>query len=131
MIVHRLDARCDLLALQRAQPRRYPCLLESATTGNERARHDVLLAFPSAELRLDADGATRLDGAVVEGGFLAALDAQWQRERVPQGESGLPFRGGWALYLGYELVEGRMARDGIREVRRTNFAPQPRDRPRN
>jgi anthranilate synthase component I len=106
VIVHRLDARCDLLALQRAQPRRYPCLLESATTGNERARHDVLLAFPAGGLRLDADGVTRrLDGAIVEGDFLAALDADWQRERWPQGESDLPFRGGWALYLGYELVE--------------------------
>ena len=105
MIVHRLDARCDLLALQRAWPRRYPCLLESATTGNERARHDVLLAFPAAELRLDADGVTRLDGAVVDGDFLAALDGQWQRERVARGDAALPFRGGWALYLGYELVE--------------------------
>jgi hypothetical protein len=32
--------------------------------------------------------------------------------------------------MGYELVEGRLGRDGIREVRRTNFAPPPTERPR-
>ena len=97
MIVHRLAARCDLLALQRARPRRYPCLLESAITGNERARFDLLLAFPREAVRID-DSRDAPD-------FLADLDAAWQRERVPRVESALPFRGGWALYLGYELAQ--------------------------
>ncbi|HHO67844.1 MAG TPA: aminodeoxychorismate synthase component I, partial [Gammaproteobacteria bacterium] len=37
--------------------------------------------------------------------FLAALDAWWQRDRVPAcGDDALPFHGGWFLYLGYELA---------------------------
>jgi len=94
VITRRLSARRSLLALQRANPRRYPCLLESATSGNERARYDLLLAFPQQVLRLDGEGAD----------FLAALDAAWRRERVERVDSPLPFRGGWALYLGYELA---------------------------
>jgi anthranilate synthase component 1 len=97
VIVRRLDARCSLLALQRARPARWPCLLESATTGNARARYDLLLGFPTAALRLD-DLATGPD-------FLAQLDACWRAERVAPGDDALPFRGGWALYLGYELAQ--------------------------
>ncbi len=106
MLIHRLDTPCDLLALHRTMPRRYPCLLESATTGNERARHDVLLAFPDGGLRLDADGMTRrLDGTPLAQDFLAALDTDWRASRIAASdESMLPFRGGWALFFGYELV---------------------------
>ena len=79
MLIRALADRCDLLALQRAAPARYPCLLESAASGSAQARYDLLLAFPQAGLRLDADGITRtLDGdPVAEADFLAALDAQW------------------------------------------------------
>ena len=106
MLIRCLDESADLLALQRAAPRRYPCLLESAARGGRQARYDLLLAFPQDALRLDRDGITRrLDGRIVEGRFLDALDADWQAS--PRGRpataSDLPFLGGWALYLGYEL----------------------------
>ena len=43
--------------------------------------------------------------SAVEGGFLDALDAAWRAERCARDPAiGLPFRGGWALYLGYELA---------------------------
>ena len=87
----------DLLPLAAANPVRYPTLLESVARGSVRTRYDILFAFPSAEIRLDriADGAR----------FLDALDAAWRRERIDRSDNdALPFRGGWLVYLGYELA---------------------------
>ncbi len=101
----------DLLRLHRRYPKRYPCLLESAALGGK-ARYDLLLGFPQSGLRLDLDGLTRdFDGVVHSGRFLDVLDRQWQAARVPQA-SAMPYIGGWALYLGYELlaqIEPRVA----------------------
>jgi anthranilate synthase component 1 len=37
--------------------------------------------------------------------FLRELDARWRDERIPaSGHHWLPFRGGWFVYLGYELA---------------------------
>ncbi|MCE4360990.1 aminodeoxychorismate synthase component I [Xanthomonas hortorum] len=101
-----LHADIDLLALHRLAPQRYPVLLESTAFGTEHGRWDVLLLAEGASLRLDADGHARDgDGRVLEGGFLAALDAVWQAERVPHdATSPWPFRGGWAVLLDYELA---------------------------
>ena len=104
--VFREFAGCrDLLSLAAARPERYPGLLESAARGNERARHDILFAFPEAALRLDANGVVDHAGRHCGTAFLQALDAAWRAERVSRdADSGLPFRGGWLLYLGYELA---------------------------
>ena len=107
MLSRALDVRCDLLALQRLAPQRYPCLLESAARGGAQARFDLLLAFPQSGLKLDPDGVTRtLDGEGRDGSFLDALDAEWQSlPRPDQADADpMPFRGGWALMLGYELA---------------------------
>ena len=100
-----LEAECDLLALHAAQPSRYPCLLESVVHGTASARFDILFAFPGATLAL-TDLVT-LHGMAVEGvDFLAQLDRWWGVERHPEAgeQSALPFRGGWFVYLGYELA---------------------------
>ncbi|MDA8420580.1 MAG: hypothetical protein M0039_04885 [Pseudomonadota bacterium] len=46
-----------------------------------------------------------LDGQAVDGGFLANLERIWRAERsaVDETPHPIPFRGGWFLYLGYEL----------------------------
>ena len=102
----------DLLPLAAANPQRYPGLLESNAAGAQ-ARFDILFGFPQSVLALHADGRVG-DGAGREHGaqFLQALDAQWRNERAgstapaiandvhPQ----LPFRGGWLLFLAYELA---------------------------
>lgn len=99
----------DLLPLAAWFPRRYPCLLESALAGPQ-ARWDILFAFPQETLTLHADGRVRNGhGTVVGTRFLDALDAAWRAARPglsrAQGDrSGPPFRGGWLLYLGYELA---------------------------
>ena len=100
-----MHGRRDLLTPAAAFPGRYPCLLESVLHGTAQARYDILFAFPRDSLTLAADGGVRnAAGAVVGTCFLDALDAAWQLERRPHEDDGLPFHGGWALLLGYELA---------------------------
>ena len=110
-----LSADIDFLALHRRAPGHFPVLLESVAAGTPRARYDILFIADASGFRQDADGLTRtLDGRVLEGGFLDTLDAAWQSQRHPRASAdfaetmdidALPFRGGWALYLGYELAQ--------------------------
>ncbi|PBJ82012.1 aminodeoxychorismate synthase, component I [Lysobacteraceae bacterium NML93-0399] len=105
LITQSLPADTDLLALQRAAPARHPLLLQSVAHGTAHARWDLLLATDGTRLQLDADGVTRdATGASVDAPFLDALDAAWSALRTPREEPRWPFRGGWALYLGYELA---------------------------
>ena len=107
-----LSPGLDLLALHRLDPHRYPMLLESVAGGNALSRWDLLLVADGTGLRLDADGVTRrLDGAPLPGKFLDCLDADWANLGAGDAPtarlhvaSGLPFRGGWGLFLAYELA---------------------------
>ena len=102
----------DLLALQQSDPARFPLLLESVADGNASSRWDLLFATDGTGLELQADGVTRtLDGGVRAGLFLDCLDAEVAAVRaaslpvrVDDNARDLPFRGGWALYLSYELA---------------------------
>ena len=105
LITRPLSPETDLLALHRAAPQRYPLLLQSVAHGTAQSRWDMLLVADGSRLRLDADGFTRdADGRDVCDTFLAALDAAWRALRLPREEPRWPFRGGWALFLGYELA---------------------------
>ena len=65
----------------------------------------MLLAQPTAALWLAADGRLQARGTALQGDtFLGALEAWWRAERQPPDATGLPFAGGWAVFLGYELV---------------------------
>ena len=100
-----MPASTDLLSLHRAFPARYPLLLESVAGGNAMSRWDLLLIADGTGLRLDADGITRgLDEKPEQGNFLDLLDVQWSRRRNPAGHAGIPFSGGWGLFLAYELA---------------------------
>jgi anthranilate synthase component 1 len=106
LVTREFTGRRDLLALAAASPARYPCLFESVAHGPAQARYDLLLAFPQSSLTLGSDGVVR-DGSGVEIGkdFLAAVDDAWRAERHDRtADEALPFRGGWALFLAYELV---------------------------
>ncbi|HEV2111653.1 MAG TPA: aminodeoxychorismate synthase component I [Gammaproteobacteria bacterium] len=98
----------DFLAACRGEPALFPFLLESAAHGGPQGRYDILFARPAAEmLVLHADGSlTGPHASRVHGDFFAALDAWWRADHIPQVEEarGLPFRGGWFLFLGYELA---------------------------
>jgi anthranilate synthase component 1 len=105
LVTRNLAPGVDLLALQRLAPRSYPLLLESSATGTAQGRWDLLLAASGESLALARDGTTRRqDGSRVDGDFLDALDREWYACRTPREEPRWPFRGGWALFLGYELA---------------------------
>ena len=98
-------ADVDLLDLHRLAPARYPVLLESSACGTAQGRWDLLLAGDGGSLSLGSDGVVRDEaGGVIGNDFLAVLDARWQASRLPREEPRWPFRGGWALLLGYELA---------------------------
>ena len=105
MMLRELSNAPDLLSLQRVDRARYPLLLESVAGDNALSRWDLLLAGDGRGFRLHHDGVTRsLDGTPVDGEFLAALDRDWSALQGDVPAQELPFRGGWALYLGYELA---------------------------
>ncbi len=101
-----LAAETDLLALHRLAPARYPALFESTAHGTAHGRWDLLLVAEGEQLQLGTDGITRDgEGKALEGDFLALLDAAWSRARQSRrGDPALPFGGGWALLLDYELA---------------------------
>jgi anthranilate synthase component 1 len=100
-----LPADLDLLDLQRLAPQRYPLLLESSAAGTAQGRWDLLLAASGDVSTLHADGVVRrIDGSLVEGDFLDALDRDWRALHATRDEPRWPFHGGWALFLSYELA---------------------------
>ena len=109
-LVRTLDGARDLLPLAAAHPQRYPGLLESAAQGPT-ARYDILFAFPKEALTLSRDGRVRdTTGNDCGAKFLEALDTRWQQEHPRARDaalgqpSALPYRGGWLLFLSYELA---------------------------
>ena len=105
LLTRPLPSSIELLDLHRHSPLRYPLLLESSASGTAQGRWDLLLAAGEEGLRLDADGVTRdHEGRELDGDFLSALDSVWRARWQPRDEPRWPFRGGWALLLGYELA---------------------------
>ncbi len=105
--IRHVEHAVDLLALHRANPQRYPYLLQSMAhsdaPGGGQARFDILFAFPGDHIRLDAVD-TSMD-------FLQQLDARWQAAaktikplEIASDCPPLPFTGGWFLFLAYELA---------------------------
>jgi len=104
----------DLFSLHSARPDRYPFLLESTSHsighGVDRNRYDILFAFPEKTLALESPGRLTIDQREIpEQDFLHRLDHWFAEERddvaTPQAfPPEIPFRGGWFLYLGYELA---------------------------
>ena len=98
MAVIKLSAILDLLALHASQPARYPYLLQTlGAAGGE--GWDILFAFPvsSSQYALTNHPSH----------FFADLEAAWQKSpphKAAPETANLPFRGGWFLYLGYELL---------------------------
>ncbi|UPG88598.1 aminodeoxychorismate synthase component I [Luteibacter aegosomaticola] len=100
-----LAGRRDLLAPAALFPERYPALLASAVSGTAQSRFDILFADGGMTLALHADGVLRdAAGQAVEGTFLDAFDRAWAAKHRPRVDDGLPFHGGWVVYLAYELA---------------------------
>jgi anthranilate synthase component 1 len=82
-------------------------LLESGASAAASAagsRFDILPISSGEVLELQAGGRLVGPGAATHTGFLAALQAWWTTLRAPAEPSPLPFRGGWLVYLSYEVA---------------------------
>jgi len=93
-------------SLRTRAPERYPVWLDSAVAG-PLGRTSILAACPQEMLVLWGDG--RLSGSALTqpaAGFAGALDQWWQRLGAVADEAAAApsFRGGWILYLSYELA---------------------------
>ncbi|MBI5611835.1 MAG: aminodeoxychorismate synthase component I [Gammaproteobacteria bacterium] len=101
-----LDDFPDLTRLHQRDPARYPHLLESVAHGTRQARYDILFAFPGEVLTLHADGRlTHADRSLAGADFLSAFERHWQALALPAASAPeLPFRGGWFVFLSYELA---------------------------
>ena len=113
MLIEQLPAPLDFAALRRVAPSRYPLLAVSSASAldasaRKHARWDMLLVTNGEGFLRDAEGVLRdFAGEQLEGGFFDHLECVWQAQRLPLHEDAdaLPFRGGWALHLGYELAQ--------------------------
>ncbi len=99
-------AQLRALAVQR--PDLFPVLFDS-TAVSPLGRYSVLAAMPLASLLLRGDGRLEARGVALHSpDFLGALDEWWtalHASGVPGGEAcTLPFRGGWVVYLSYEIA---------------------------
>jgi len=99
-VIRTIDHAVDLLSLHQAAPDRYPFLLQSTAQG----RYDILFACPDGSLVLDPAGRLQGPCAGDDNDFLAALDRWWGSQQVAAADAGLPFTGGWFVFLGYELA---------------------------
>ncbi len=102
-VIQPVQHDCDLVELHRLDPAGYPGLLQSTAHG----RYDILFAYPEDSLVLDAQGRLQKDDSApgTPGDFLSGLDQWWYENRTAESDSsGLPFTGGWFIYLGYELA---------------------------
>jgi anthranilate synthase component 1 len=80
-------------------------LLDSAADG-PLSRTSVLLAEPRAALWLDPQGKLHAENTAVRGNtFFSALENWWLAEREPTRSGDLPFTGGWAIFLSYEMAQ--------------------------
>jgi anthranilate synthase component 1 len=102
-----LDHRPDLSALTAAFPDHFPYLLESSATG-PLGSHSLLLFASGPKLVLQPGSG--LSGPGAGETFFDRLESWYQEERHELGSDedpagdGLPFVGGWFIYLGYEAV---------------------------
>jgi anthranilate synthase component I len=115
-----------LRRLAYSDPQAFPVLLDSAASG-PLSRCSILAAYPEATLWQDGSGRLHATGMPLPrtGEFLRALEAAWRSERAASGgvagggaqngaaggsgrapadQGAGPFRGGWVVFLGYELA---------------------------
>ena len=120
--VRSFSERFEPLGLVARFPEHYPGLFESAAAADgAKARYDILPISSSESLRLTPDGRVLGPHARADGGFLDALERWWSELRLAPAEGVQPvegwapgqalptgdwppFKGGWLVYLGYEIA---------------------------
>ncbi len=97
-----LPSDTSLLAIHRGAPDRWPFLLASSASAGALGRWSILLRADEATLAL-WPGSRGLVGPGTSETFLGRLK-EWSEANKTAGGAGLPFSGGWFVYLGYELA---------------------------
>jgi anthranilate synthase component I len=98
-----LSVAPSLIDVHRRWPERWPFLLSSSARSGQLGRWSILMHAADEALELDGDG--RLSGPGRGERFLDRLkDWTGRPKAAPPSAAGLPFRGGWFIYLGYELA---------------------------
>jgi len=103
-----------LTAFNLYDPQRYPYLLHSSAREQNNSQFDILIACPQSVLTLNADKTLSFIEQTESGcsidvnsGFFNQFEKLHQQEKqinIPN-KSGLPFTGGWFVYLAYEMAE--------------------------
>lgn len=95
-----------LLPLHKANPKRYPHLLESVAKGSSQSRFDLLFAFPGDVLEMCSDNSIKKNGQVLQhSDVLSLFDILWaESAEKKSNNSDIPFSGGWFVFLAYELA---------------------------
>ena len=104
VIERELSVDVSFRNLHRLYSDRYPFLLESTATGPHLGKFDILFACPGEEITLNDLNSVSGFQQGLDDDFLKSLDTWWRAEETTESISRLPFRGGWFLYLGYELA---------------------------
>ncbi|VAW52788.1 Para-aminobenzoate synthase, aminase component [hydrothermal vent metagenome] len=111
----------NLTAFNHSDPQRYPYLLLSSARKQNNSQFDILIACPQSVLTLNADKTLSFDEQTesnqlidADSGFFYQLEKLYQQEKQGNASnaSGLPFTGGWFVYLAYEMaqeIEPRLA----------------------
>jgi len=114
IVVQPIDKPFDLLTLHELNSARYPYLLQTVAQTTGQVHFDILFACPQQTLALDSNGELSLftDSAGAtrsidnNSDFLKTFEELWQEQQASSStEHNIPFRGGWFLYLGYELAQ--------------------------
>lgn len=95
---HWLHPTPDLLSLASAHAGEFPFLLESSAH-SALGRHSILLLADQERLVVESGGAS-------DTSFFSDFAAWFERERIAPADedSDIPFRGGWFVYIGYEMA---------------------------
>lgn len=98
-----LDSQLDLIDIAATLPQQYPYLLDSADSG-PLGNTSILFRPNGQHLCLHKSG--EITGPGEGNSFLPRLEAWFQQDKITGAPlSSTPFKGGWFVYLGYELAE--------------------------
>jgi len=110
-ITQRIDGDIDFVDLHQQHPKRYPHLLQTvARLQSEQVSYDILFACPGETLALNNGQLSHTEtnsefNTKTNANFLTAFDQCWRSEsRDCTDDPRLPFRGGWFVFLSYELA---------------------------
>src|SRR5690625_544825 len=95
-----LETPVSLLSVHRHHPERWPFLLESSAGSPASARWSLLLRTDDRQPLILPAASSREDCRQ----FFTALESPVRHPGSEAECAGLPFHGGWFLYLGYELA---------------------------